>query len=133
MGNQTADAKIEKVWQIRYSDTEKVNIESKWLYDIATKDKYLKGQMYALLNNAATSFLLSNDVLLPELIQCAGFFENTPNEKGLTISYNYLGNVYENIGAYNEAINYCYKSVKAAKEINYTEGIGDSYNTSGMG
>jgi len=132
MGNLTSDAELEKVWQIRYSNTKEANTQSKKLYDRLSKEGDLKGQMYALLYYAATSFLLSSEILISDLIQCTEYFEKRPSEKGLTISYNYLGNVYENIGKYNEAITYCQKSVKAATDIKYAEGIGDSYNTLGI-
>lgn len=132
MGNQSLDAELDKVWQIRYSNTKKANIESKKLYEKAVANGDESAQMYALLYQAATSFLLSSDILLSDLLQCVNYFEKRPNEKGLTIAYNYTGNVFENIGKYNEAINYCQKSVKAAQEINYSEGIGDAYNTLGI-
>jgi serine phosphatase RsbU (regulator of sigma subunit) len=132
MGNLNLIAELEKVWQMRYSNTKKANLESNKLYEVAVNENDIAGQMYALLYRAATSFLLSSDILLSDLLQCVDYFEKNPKEKGLTIAYNFTGNVFENIGKYNEAIHYCQKSVKAAQEINYAEGIGDSYNTLGI-
>ncbi len=126
------DALLAEAWKLRYANTRKSLVISNQALQLSQKQPYKTGEMYARLYIAATSFLLSRENMLEELLESVKFFEQMPEEKGLPVAYNTTGNVYENIGKYNEAITYCKKGLQAAREQNYAEGIGDSSNTLGV-
>ncbi len=126
------DGLLAEAWKLRYSNTRKSLELGNNALHFAKNEGYTNGEMYARLYIAVTSFLLSRENKLEELLQCVTFFEQKPEEKGLPVAYNTTGNVYENIGKYNEAITYCKNGLKTARQQNYAEGIGDCSNTLGV-
>jgi serine phosphatase RsbU (regulator of sigma subunit) len=127
------DDSIEKLWQLRFSDS--VTIAKKTLDILAKAEKagYLKGIAGSKLNYAAANFYSSkNEIALKYLTESLHWFENNKNEKGYVRALLLKGNIYESFGDFEKTLQFWLEAYNAAMRIGDKESEGESCSQLGL-
>ena len=131
--NEQIDSLNNQSWSLKYSNTKKALELSKEAWQLSHQNSYPKGIAYSQLNSAVCNFLLSNDEnILENLKEALKYFESTDDKLGQTRALNFLGNVYDNYGQYENGLNKTLKGLQIASQINYKEGEADLLSTTGL-
>jgi len=131
--NEKTDLLNNQSWSLKYSDTKRALQLSDDAGLLAQQNSYSKGIAYSKLNSSACNFLLSIDNnILENLKEALNYFENTDDKIGQSRALNFLGNVYDNYGQYENGLNNTLKGLQIAKQINYKEGEADLLSTTGL-
>ena len=122
-----------QAWELRYINVNESMGYSRKAMELAEKELYPNGLAYARLYLAISHFLRSeNKQALELLLQARKYFNTQQDEKGYPVTLTFLGNIYESFGDYETGLNYCQEALKAARDMEYHEGEGDTLSVIGL-
>jgi serine phosphatase RsbU (regulator of sigma subunit) len=128
-----ADDLYQQAWRLRYSDTKAGLQLSLQAGEISQKLSYPRGIAYGLLHRAAFHFLLSlEDSFLENLKTALRFFESDNDLPGQVRALNFLGNIYDSYGDYENALKSCIKGLKILATADLKEEEADLLSTIGL-
>jgi len=127
------DTLNKQAWELRYTNVTESMEFSRKAMELAETEQYPNGLAYAQLYLAIGHFLRSeNRQALELLLQARKYFNIQQDEKGYPVTMTFLGNIYESFGDYETGLNYCQEALRAARDIEYHEGEGDTLSVIGL-
>ncbi len=133
MKTNTTEDLIQKGWDIRYSDIQGCLKVAQDLEKLAIKSKDEKAHAWSLLLKAIGSFLLSKEEnYLDLLFKSKTWFDHNSENFGFPVCLYFIGNVYESLGDYDQALHYVHEGIKAAEKIGFDEGQSDALSVAGI-
>jgi len=124
---------IQKAWSIRYTDINECLKIALKLEKRGVNNNDERALAWSLLLKAIGCFLLSKEEnYLDLLLKAKSWFDNHTKDFGNPVCQYFIGNVYESLGDYNQALQFVHNGIKAAENIEFDEGKSDALSVAGI-